>query len=141
MDVQILKSLWGNVPKTCQIWCFSVKIICLFRQNPAWLWGIVNFSGNFIFQLIFSYLLLFKIQREPTNGKTKGRYRSIVQACSRIYKEEGLAALWKGHVPAQGLSAVYGIVQFATFEFLTEQLTRYPRKFSGFEMSFYLRFL
>ncbi|VDN20045.1 unnamed protein product [Gongylonema pulchrum] len=68
----------------------------------------------------------FQMQREPTFGVTKGRYRGVVQACSRIYRDEGLHAFWKGHVPAQGLSAVYGLVQFAAFEWLTEQATRFP---------------
>lgn len=36
-----------------------------------------------------------------------------------ILKEEGYGALWKGHVPAQGLSAMYGLVQFSSFEFLS----------------------
>ncbi|OZC10600.1 hypothetical protein X798_02349 [Onchocerca flexuosa] len=71
-------------------------------------------------------MLLFKVQREPTFGKTRGRYHGIVQACSRIYKDEGLMAFWKGHIPAQGLSVVYGVVQFSTFECLTGQALRYP---------------
>lgn len=68
----------------------------------------------------------FQLQQEPTFGATKGKYRGIVQACAQIYNEEGLFAFWKGHMPAQGLSAVYGLVQFATFEVLTDKARRFP---------------
>jgi solute carrier family 25 thiamine pyrophosphate transporter 19 len=45
-----------------------------------------------------------------------GKYTSIRQALRLIYAEEGAAAMWKGHVPAQGLSLVFGVVQFVSFE-------------------------
>lgn len=35
----------------------------------------------------------------------------MTQATQLIIQEEGLAALWKGHVPAQVLSVLYGVVQ------------------------------
>ncbi|KAL3983193.1 Mitochondrial carrier family protein [Acanthocheilonema viteae] len=87
---------------------------------------ISGIATRFLIQPLDVLKIRFQVQREPTFGKTKGQYRGIFQACSRIYKNEGLVAFWKGHVPAQGLSAVYGIVQFATFEFLTEQAVHYP---------------
>ncbi|KAK6111567.1 Mitochondrial carrier family protein [Brugia pahangi] len=87
---------------------------------------ITGVATRFLVQPLDVLKIRFQVQREPTFGKSKGRYHGIFQACSRIYKDEGLVAFWKGHVPAQGLSAVYGIVQFATFEFLTEQATQYP---------------
>ncbi|PSN43916.1 Mitochondrial thiamine pyrophosphate carrier [Blattella germanica] len=44
------------------------------------------------------------------------------RATRSIVKEEGLFALWKGHVPAQLLSVVYGLTQFMTFEMLTQEV-------------------
>lgn len=43
------------------------------------------------------------------------------QATRMIVKEESIRALWKGHIPSQCLSMVYGTVQFASFEFFTKQ--------------------
>lgn len=70
----------------------------------------------------------FQLQIEPTSKSiTSGKYSGVWQAFKLIYKEEGFASLWKGHVPAQVLSVVYGYVQFMAFEAITEFLWRtYP---------------
>uniref|UniRef100_A0A8C6WBW0 Solute carrier family 25 (mitochondrial thiamine pyrophosphate carrier), member 19 n=1 Tax=Nannospalax galili TaxID=1026970 RepID=A0A8C6WBW0_NANGA len=65
-------------------------------------------------------LQIERLCRSDPNAK----YHGIIQACKQILQEEGLAAFWKGHVPAQILSVGYGAVQFLSFEELTEMLYR-----------------
>ncbi|XP_072044109.1 mitochondrial thiamine pyrophosphate carrier-like [Amphiura filiformis] len=63
----------------------------------------------------------FQLQVEPVKRTvTDGKYHSVLQGFKTIYQEEGASALWKGHVPAQILSVLYGVVQFTTFEYLTK---------------------
>ena len=50
------------------------------------------------------------------------RVQGVIQSIGVIIKEEGVSAFWKGHVPAQGLSAMYGLVQFSSFEWFTRQV-------------------
>ncbi|KAL3275405.1 hypothetical protein HHI36_020169 [Cryptolaemus montrouzieri] len=65
----------------------------------------------------------FQLQVEPTMKKyaSNSKYQSIFQATKLIVKEEGIRALWKGHIPGQLLSITYGFAQFSTFEVLTKQ--------------------
>lgn len=78
--------------------------------------------------VVFDKACVFKLQEEPLHGLHKGKYSGIVQALFLIRKEEGMTAFWKGHVPAQGLSAIYGLVQFTSFEMLTSKAVDIPRK-------------
>uniref|UniRef100_A0A1I7XS45 PHB domain-containing protein n=1 Tax=Heterorhabditis bacteriophora TaxID=37862 RepID=A0A1I7XS45_HETBA len=64
----------------------------------------------------------FQLQEEPIRGNKSGKYKGVFQSMHVIIREEGLKAFWKGHVPAQGLSAMYGVVQFASFEFLSREV-------------------
>lgn len=71
-----------------------------------------------------------QLQEEPLRGETRGKYYSIRQSVRLILLEEGPNAFWKGHLPAQGLSAVYGLVQvdlkkFFTFDFFSFQHLRF----------------
>lgn len=76
----------------------------------------------------------FQLQSEPIRQKfvagkpISAKYSGIIQALCLIVKEEGFSALWKGHVPAQGLSLIYGSAQFATFEFLQRMVSRNSSK-------------
>jgi solute carrier family 25 thiamine pyrophosphate transporter 19 len=65
----------------------------------------------------------FQLQEEPLRGKLHGKYRGFFQSIKLIYQEEGVTAFWKGHVPAQGHSAIFSLVKFSTFEFLTKEFS------------------
>lgn len=66
----------------------------------------------------------FQLQVEPISYQTSSKYKSVYQAANLIFYEEGIKAFWKGHIPAQWLSIIYGVVQFWTFEVLTKQASR-----------------
>lgn len=58
----------------------------------------------------FSRFLQLQIEQLSSRSPT-AKYHGILQAVQRIFREEGLAAFWKGHVPAQFLSVGFGAVQ------------------------------
>ncbi len=64
-------------------------------------------------------VLKIRLQLQLESGP-EAKYRSLPHAVTSILREEGVTALWKGHVPAQLLSITYGVVQFAAFESLTK---------------------
>ncbi|GAB6031327.1 hypothetical protein CHUAL_009114 [Chamberlinius hualienensis] len=71
----------------------------------------------------------FQLQLEPIRRDVNvSKYRGVVHAFKTVASEEGVQALWKGHVPAQCLSITYGISQFVVFEFLTLQAWNYLPK-------------
>ncbi|GMT22158.1 hypothetical protein PFISCL1PPCAC_13455, partial [Pristionchus fissidentatus] len=65
----------------------------------------------------------FQLQEEPIGGQKSGKYRGVIQSIRLIAREEGVRAFWKGHVPAQGLSAVFGLVQFSAYEWCSKRIT------------------
>ncbi|CAP26135.1 Protein CBR-HPO-12 [Caenorhabditis briggsae] len=66
----------------------------------------------------------FQLQEEPIRGRKSGKYKGVMQSVFLITREEGAKAFWKGHIPAQGLSATYGLVQFSSFEWLSRQAAK-----------------
>lgn len=65
----------------------------------------------------------FQLQEEPiARGPEGGKYRGLRQALRLVLAEEGWRALWKGHVPAQALSVIYGSVQFGSYSTLARRL-------------------
>ncbi|XP_064638602.1 mitochondrial thiamine pyrophosphate carrier-like [Lineus longissimus] len=64
----------------------------------------------------------FQLQVEPIKKTSVSKYYSIRQAFMSIVHEERAQALWKGHIPAQALSVVFGFVQFGSFEVLTKKV-------------------
>ncbi|XP_030361573.1 mitochondrial thiamine pyrophosphate carrier isoform X2 [Strigops habroptila] len=73
-------------------------------------------ASGFVTRLLISPLdvikIRFQLQIEQLSSRNPGaKYHSILQAARRIFREEGLVAFWKGHVPAQLLSVGYGAVQ------------------------------
>ncbi|XP_014673795.1 PREDICTED: mitochondrial thiamine pyrophosphate carrier-like [Priapulus caudatus] len=69
----------------------------------------------------------FQLQIEPVSQRSKcnSKYKSVWQAFKLIKLEEGVPALWKGHVPGQGCSIIYGVFLFVVFETITRDVWAY----------------
>lgn len=62
-----------------------------------------------------------QLQVEPVSRKSPtSKYFGFTHVVSSMLREEGVASLWKGHIPAQFLTVIYGLVQFSSFEFFTK---------------------
>ncbi|KAG1654555.1 Mitochondrial thiamine pyrophosphate carrier [Nymphon striatum] len=62
----------------------------------------------------------FQLQVEPINKNSPySKYTNILQAFRTVVKDEGIFALWKGHVPAQGLSFLFASTQFPVYKAIT----------------------
>ncbi|XP_076312081.1 thiamine pyrophosphate carrier protein 1 [Tachypleus tridentatus] len=83
--------------------------------------AVSGITTRFLCQPLDVLKIRFQLQVEPIRRTSvTSKYRGLTHATRCIIKEEKVVALWKGHVPAQFLSVVYGAVQFLSFEVLTE---------------------
>lgn len=101
--------------------------------------GVSGFLTRLCCQPLDVLKIRFQLQHEPVAQAAGSKYNGVYQALSQIVREEGPAALWKGHVPAQLLSVLYGTVQFSCFEFLSRelhQLTSNPSSEPGVKIHF-----
>nr|CAH8862834.1 unnamed protein product [Trichobilharzia regenti] len=77
--------------------------------------GLSGFTVRFLTQPLDVMKIRFQLQVEDIKPTGKSYYSGVVQAFSRIYTEEGIRGLWKGHVPGQFLSVTFCGAQFASF--------------------------
>ncbi|KAK2576006.1 hypothetical protein KPH14_007365 [Odynerus spinipes] len=69
--------------------------------------------------------LPINLQVEPIKKHHISKYQSIHQTFWLILKEEGVTALWKGHIPAQLLSIMYGTGSMYSYNVLMEYYDKY----------------
>lgn len=85
--------------------------------------AISGFVTRFLCQPFDVVKIRFQLQLDPIKAShPTAKYTGVWRGTRRILREEGINAFWKGHVPAQMLSVVYGGVQFSSWEYLTRQL-------------------
>ncbi|XP_076648998.1 mitochondrial thiamine pyrophosphate carrier [Halictus rubicundus] len=86
-----------------------------------------GFLTRFICQPLDVVKIRFQLQVEPIKDHHVSKYHSIAQTFSLIIKEEGILALWKGHVPAQILSVIYGTGQFYSYNIFMKAFKNLPQ--------------
>ena len=85
--------------------------------------AVAGFLSGVITRSIVQPLDVFKVRYQlQIETKNDAKYRSIRQTFSTMLKEEGPAAFWKGHLPAQYLSAVFMTCQFYGVDFFTRNV-------------------
>ncbi|XP_064477864.1 mitochondrial thiamine pyrophosphate carrier-like [Ornithodoros turicata] len=84
--------------------------------------AVSGFCTRFLCQPFDVIKIRFQLQIEPIRAShATAKYRGILDGTRLIFREEGLTAFWKGHIPAQALSVVYGAAQFSSYEYLVKQ--------------------
>ncbi|XP_011504841.1 PREDICTED: mitochondrial thiamine pyrophosphate carrier [Ceratosolen solmsi marchali] len=80
---------------------------------------------RFICQPLDVVKIRFQLQVEPIKSSSTSKYHSMSQTIVLITKEENIYALWKGHIPAQMLSIVYGTCQFYVYNIVNNHFARF----------------
>ncbi|KAL1466165.1 hypothetical protein MTO96_026846 [Rhipicephalus appendiculatus] len=89
--------------------------------------AISGFVTRFLCQPFDVVKIRFQLQLDPIKAShPTAKYTGVWHGTVRILREEGVAAFWKGHIPAQMLSIVYGGVQFSSWEYLTRKFETGP---------------
>lgn len=85
------------------------------HTKQAFAGAVAAFVTRFVCQPFDVLKIRFQLQVEPMSCR-KSKYMSMPQAVATIFRDEGIAGFWKGHMPGQALSIVYGVAQFWAFE-------------------------
>lgn len=93
------------------------------HSRQAFAGAVAAFVTRFVCQPFDVLKIRFQLQVEPLGCK-RSKYVSMPQAVSTIFRDEGIAGFWKGHMPGQALSIVYGVAQFWAFEECKDQAKR-----------------
>lgn len=89
----------------------------LSQTEIAFAGAFSGFGTRLIAQPLDVLKIRLQLQVEPVSfNNNNSKYKSLYQTCNCILKEEGIHAFWKGHVPAQVLSVMYGFVQFLNIQ-------------------------
>ncbi|KAJ8683462.1 hypothetical protein QAD02_019254 [Eretmocerus hayati] len=98
-------------------------------QEPGYHHAIAGAASGcltrFICQPLDVVKIRFQLQVEPIKRESTGKYQSMQQTFRLIVKEESFSALWKGHVPAQLLSIIFGTSQFYVYSIVNDYLDTY----------------
>ncbi|KAJ3179369.1 mitochondrial thiamine pyrophosphate transporter [Geranomyces variabilis] len=99
-------------------------------ESPAppplapWKNALAGASGGVVSRVVIAPLDVIKIRLQLQTDvrqlaarvdPSAAKYTGVVQACSRILREEGYRGLWKGNLSAEYLYLTYGAVQFYTY--------------------------
>lgn len=80
--------------------------------------GVSGFLTRFTCQPLDVVKIRLQLQVEPITKYHRSKYQSVFQTFWLIFKEEGVTALWKGHVPAQLLSIIYGSTSIYSYNLI-----------------------
>lgn len=72
--------------------------------------GMAGMVSRFVIAPLDVVKIRLQLQRDPQRY-----YRGIFHTMTKIVKDEGVTALWKGNIPAEMLYVFYGATQFMTY--------------------------
>ncbi|KAL7741663.1 hypothetical protein ACLKA6_000284 [Drosophila palustris] len=90
--------------------------------------GVSGAVTRFITQPFDVLKIRFQLQVEPLKSKhlKASKYVGMLQAFRKIYGEEGVRGIWKGHLAGQVMSITYAVVQFWSYEQLRHAAHQSP---------------